>query len=127
MTATHLSGRAHSTDEKAIWWKHAHTHIQYLLTHSLNRLEEKAAVKRKENMKARVDRPRPGASWMLSTTPRAPSNPQRLIFMSILRSVSAATPPASAAGRNESTIQCSFLSVCDAKLKRSQVSLTTLW
>lgn len=64
MTATHLSGRAHSTDEKAICGSmHTHTLIQYLLTHSLNRLEEKAAVKRKENMKARVDRPRPGASW----------------------------------------------------------------
>lgn len=65
------------------------THIQYLLIHVLNRLEEKAAVKRKENMKARVDRPSPGASWILSTTPRVPSNPQRLILVSVLHLVHA--------------------------------------
>lgn len=64
----------------------ARTHRQYLLVHSLNRLEEKAAAKRKENMKARVDRPSPGASWFLSTTPRAASHPQGLISVSVLRS-----------------------------------------
>lgn len=36
---------------------HTCTHVQYLLVCLLSRLEEKAAAKRKENMKARVDRP----------------------------------------------------------------------
>lgn len=41
---------------------HAHTHTHtYIVPLPLNRLEEKAAAKGKENMKATGDRPSPGA------------------------------------------------------------------
>ena len=77
---------------------------------SLNRLEEKAAVKRKENMKARLDRPSPGASWKLSTTPRAPSNPQRLISVSVLHSGNAASTEKVLQAKMKAP--CMFFSVC---------------
>lgn len=47
--------RAHSTDDKAIWWKHTRMHRQYLLVHSLKRVEKNVAAEKKENKKARVD------------------------------------------------------------------------
>lgn len=51
---------------KLVWnslmMMHAHTHTHtYIVPLPLNRLEEKAAAKGKENMKATGDRPSPGA------------------------------------------------------------------
>ena len=70
--------RAHSTDDKAIWWKHTRMHRQYLLVHSLKRVEKKVAGEKKENMKKPELMADPGASGSPSKHLGAPCDPLKL-------------------------------------------------
>lgn len=105
-------GGVKSTGDKAVWRKHACTHIQYLLMHLPNRLEEKAAVKRKENMKAGVDRPTQGPRGCYAQPPGLPPIPKACSDFSICPALSwRSFSPLGAAGKNASPRQGSGLCV----------------
>lgn len=114
-------------DDKAVWRKHACTHIQYLLMHSLNRLEEKAAVKRKENMKAGVDRPTQGPRGCSTQPLGLPPIPKDCSDFSICPALSQCNfSPAGAAGKNASPPKCSLLCVgMQLRLVKTNITVTT--